>query len=142
MVLKNTDLADFSHVLRTGVSGNGRGDDDGAGSSSSSSISISTGSKLTKKDEQKAQQLAATLSAVLTATGDGGGGSGGGGGSKPLSSAMEAAELAVKSKEADALAEQAEATKAGALKSLAVCSEAPQELRDKSFEKWAESLGL
>jgi len=55
---------------------------------------------------------------------------------------LDEAEVNVKEKEAEALVEQAKATKAGAIKELAECKEVPKEMRDRAFSKWAEVLGI
>jgi hypothetical protein len=131
MTLKGVDLLCVSHVLPSDVSGDGTG----YGSSDDDSRSV----KLSKKALAQATTLAATLGAVMKATGFG---AAGGSSGNLKTAALDEAEVNVKEKEAEALVEQAKATKAGAIKELAECKEAPKEMRDRAFSKWAEVLGI
>ena len=69
-------------------------------------------------------------------------GAAGGSSGNLKTAALDEAEVNVKEKEAEALVEQAKATKAGAIKELAECKEVPKEMRDRAFSKWAEVLGI
>lgn len=144
MTLKDEadNLGAVSKLLSIAVSGDGSGY---VSSSSEGSGSSANNAKLSRKSMSQAVTMASAVGAVLKVIG--------GPGTSSKSSALEAAEVLVKQKEAAALdaqtanlAEQSKADvvakKAASLQALVESKETPPEVRKKAMAAWVALLGI